>query len=116
MIPQRGLIKVYEGERIRHTIRSVLSNPFDPDFDSAPTKSREGLPLVDTDVPNSTNEALVEMQGVCVRYGNKEVLGSWEQNLEDQRKKGLWWTIRRGERWGIFGPNGMLIRPQRYSN
>ncbi len=71
--------------------------------------SREGIPLVDADVPASSNESLVEMQGVVVRYGDKEVLGSWEHESEGQTQKGLWWTIRRGERWGVFGPNGMCL-------
>lgn len=57
----------------------------------------------------SNNEALVEMQGVCVRYGDKEVLGSWEQEINGQGKKGLSWSIRRGERWGVFGPNGTYL-------
>ena len=65
--------------------------------------------MVDADVPPSTNEALVEMEGVCVRYGDKEVLGSWEQEVGGQKKRGLSWTIRRGERWGVFGPNGMCL-------
>ena len=65
--------------------------------------------MVDADVPTSTNEAIVEMEGVCVRYGDKEVLGSWEQEVGGQAKKGLSWTIRRGERWGVFGPNGMCF-------
>ena len=66
--------------------------------------------MVDADVPTSTNEeALVEMEGVCVRYGDKEVLGSWEQEVEGQKTRGLSWTIRRGERWGVFGPNGMCL-------
>ena len=65
--------------------------------------------MVDADVPTSTNEAIVEMEGVCVRYGDKEVLGSWEQEVGGQAKKGLSWTIRRGERWGVFGPNGMYL-------
>ena len=70
-------------------------------------RSREGLPLVDTDVPLPTSEILVEMQGVCVRYGDREVLGNWLQEVHGLTKKGLSWTIRRGERWGVFGPNGM---------
>ena len=49
------------------------------------------------------------MQGVVVRYGDKEVLGSWEHESEGQTQKGLWWTIRRGERWGVFGPNGVCL-------
>ena len=52
------------------------------------------------------SEPLVEMSGVRVTYSNKTVLGNWESNLEGESKKGLWWTVRRGQRWGIFGPNG----------
>lgn len=49
---------------------------------------------------------LVEMSGVRVSYGSKTVLGNWEQHIDGDTKKGLWWTISRGQRWGIFGPNG----------
>lgn len=99
IIPQRGLTKGYEGERVRNL----------PGLQSESVESREGLLLVDADVPTSTNEAVVEMEGVCVKYGDKEVLGSWDQEVGGQAKKGLSWTIRRGERWGIFGPNGMYL-------
>ncbi|KAI9797144.1 MAG: hypothetical protein M1833_005659 [Piccolia ochrophora] len=51
-------------------------------------------------------EALVEMAGVRVKYGDREVLGCWQAKVADEQKEGLWWTVRRGERWGIFGPNG----------
>ncbi|KAL3427431.1 ABC transporter [Phlyctema vagabunda] len=51
-------------------------------------------------------EPLVEMEGARVRYGSKTVLGNWQQNVNGGTKDGLWWTVRRGERWGIFGPNG----------
>lgn len=43
-------------------------------------------------------EPLVEMNGCKVRYGNKIALGNWDG--------GLHWTVRRGQRWGVFGPNG----------
>lgn len=102
MIPQRGLTKAYQNERIRYLPGSNYS--FHP---SKPTESREGIPLIDAGVPTSVNEALVEMQGVLVSYKDKEVLGNWEQEIEGQTKKGLSWTVRRGERWGVFGPNGM---------
>lgn len=55
---------------------------------------------------SSSNEPLIEMTGVKVVYGEKAVLGDWEQTIDDSRKEGLWWTVRRGQRWGIFGPNG----------
>lgn len=54
----------------------------------------------------SGREVLVNMEGVCVKYGDKVVLGNWTQELEDQKTRGLWWDVRRGDRWGIFGPNG----------
>jgi len=52
------------------------------------------------------DEPLVEMSGVRVSYGSKIVLGNWQQQVNGETKNGLWWTIRRGQRWGIFGPNG----------
>lgn len=101
VIPQRGLIKVYQAERTRY-----LPGSDNPTHRKQRTNSREGIPLVDADAPESNNEKLVEMQGVHVRYGDKEVLGDWEQEVRGQKKTGLSWTIRRGERWGVFGPNG----------
>ncbi|MCJ1391581.1 hypothetical protein MMC18_004445 [Xylographa bjoerkii] len=56
--------------------------------------------------PENNQEALIEMSGVEVKYGEKQVLGAWEQMIGGQAKKGLWWTVERGSRWGIFGPNG----------
>ncbi|KAK3324779.1 P-loop containing nucleoside triphosphate hydrolase protein [Cercophora scortea] len=47
-------------------------------------------------------EPLVEMEGCKVKYGDKVVLGNWT----DGSVEGLQWTVRRGERWGVFGPNG----------
>lgn len=55
---------------------------------------------------NSNAEALVEMEGCRVRYGDKVALGNWAQDTPDGSKGGLYWTVRRGERWGVFGPNG----------
>lgn len=51
-------------------------------------------------------EALVEMSGVKVAYGDKVVLGKWTQEIQGEQKPGLWWTLHRGQRAGIFGPNG----------
>ncbi|MCJ1436494.1 hypothetical protein MMC27_005873 [Xylographa pallens] len=54
----------------------------------------------------NNQETLIEMSGVEVKYGEKQVLGAWEQMVDGQPKKGLWWNVKRGSRWGIFGPNG----------
>ena len=59
--------------------------------------------LSDASVPG---EPLIEMEGVHVKYGQKEILGAWNQDAQGQSQRGLWWTVRKGERWGIFGPNG----------
>jgi ABC-type molybdenum transport system ATPase subunit/photorepair protein PhrA len=51
-------------------------------------------------------EPLVEMESVRVKYGDRTVLGGWKSKVELVENEGFWWTVRRGERWGIFGPNG----------
>ncbi|KAL4973294.1 P-loop containing nucleoside triphosphate hydrolase protein [Aspergillus desertorum] len=51
-------------------------------------------------------EALIEMDGVRVQYGDKVVLGGWSQNIRKKSREGLHWTVRRGQRWVILGPNG----------
>ncbi|KAJ2979130.1 hypothetical protein NQ176_g3437 [Zarea fungicola] len=55
---------------------------------------------------HSTTEPLVEMDGCKINYNGKVVLGNWSQSFDGQEKEGLVWTVRRGERWGVFGPNG----------
>ena len=64
-------------------------------------KSLHSLEPIDPDA-----EPLVEMQGCKVRYGDKTVLGNWTLDTPRGSKEGLDWTVRRGERWGVFGPNG----------
>jgi ABC-type molybdenum transport system ATPase subunit/photorepair protein PhrA len=51
-------------------------------------------------------EVLVEMDGCQVKYGNKIALGAWTQDTPTGPKDGLIWKVRRGDRWGVFGPNG----------
>ncbi|KAH7160848.1 P-loop containing nucleoside triphosphate hydrolase protein [Dactylonectria macrodidyma] len=55
---------------------------------------------------NPSAEPLVEMDGCKVQYRGKVALGNWTQQTADGPKGGLIWTVRRGERWGVFGPNG----------
>ncbi|KAF3911027.1 hypothetical protein AA313_de0202952 [Arthrobotrys entomopaga] len=42
----------------------------------------------------NVREVLVEMKDVMISYRNREIL------------KDFSWTIKRGDRWGLFGPNG----------
>ncbi|KAI0837789.1 P-loop containing nucleoside triphosphate hydrolase protein [Hypoxylon sp. FL0890] len=51
-------------------------------------------------------EPIVEMDGAKVQYRGKVALGNWKQQIDGEEREGLIWTVRRGERWGIFGPNG----------
>lgn len=64
--------------------------------------SRDGFPKHSPPLPRG--EALVELNGVRVSYGPKTVLGDWQQ--ADKSSPGLWWSLHRGQRCGIFGPNG----------
>ena len=93
-----------------------------PDYEPAPKVETSGMkkevvegqpeqsPVVEVALENreawERNETLVDMKGVEVKYGEKQILGAWQQDVQGQPKNGLWWTVRRGERWGIFGPNG----------
>ncbi|KAK4119430.1 P-loop containing nucleoside triphosphate hydrolase protein [Parathielavia appendiculata] len=54
----------------------------------------------------SLGEPLIEMNGCKVKYGDKVALGNWTEERDGQKFDGLYWTVRRGERWGVFGPNG----------
>lgn len=66
------------------------------------------------DGSTAPSEPLIEMNGVKVTYGEKVALGDWtaEINANGQRQQlqkdqsGLHWTVKPGERWGIFGANG----------
>lgn len=60
-------------------------------------KEQEAIPL---------GEPLIEMDGCQVKYGSKIALGNWAGEKDGNVVKGLHWTVRRGERWGVFGPNG----------
>ncbi|KPM34760.1 hypothetical protein AK830_g11809 [Neonectria ditissima] len=55
---------------------------------------------------NPNADALVEMNGCKVQYRGRVALGNWTQQTDEGPKDGLIWTVRRGERWGVFGPNG----------
>jgi ABC-type molybdenum transport system ATPase subunit/photorepair protein PhrA len=70
--------------------------------------SRDGYKEFDIPIEKnkSIKEPLVEMEGVHIKYGPNAVLGDWQQDVDGIQKDGLWWNVRRGERWGIFGANG----------
>ena len=55
---------------------------------------------------NPNADPLIEMEGCKVRYGDKVALGNWKLDISESSREGLSWTVRRGERWGVFGPNG----------
>ena len=69
-------------------------------------QSREGLPINDTDTVLRSGEPLVEMRGISIKYGDRQVLGHYKRQDGNENGEGLWWTVKGGERWGVFGPNG----------
>ncbi|KAI9893797.1 MAG: hypothetical protein M1814_006014 [Vezdaea aestivalis] len=49
----------------------------------------------------------VEMSGVKVSYGERAVLGNWKiESMRSGYGEGIWWKVKRMDRWAIFGPNG----------
>lgn len=82
-------------------IGSVLVGSANAGYRSALAASTQALQPV-----NALAEPLVQMDGCQINYGPKIALGNWSQVVNGQEKRGLVWTVRRGERWGVFGPNG----------
>lgn len=70
------------------------------------SESTESGPKDNEDDASALGESIVEMKGVKVTYGTKTVLGNWSEAVDGKEQEGLWWTVRRGQRWGIFGANG----------
>ncbi|KAK0714773.1 P-loop containing nucleoside triphosphate hydrolase protein [Lasiosphaeris hirsuta] len=70
------------------------------------TGSSAGEPAIANAGPEILGEPLVEMSGCRVTYGDKVALGNWTEERDGQSLSGLHWTVRTGERWGVFGPNG----------
>ena len=95
----------------RHRMHSAPSAPTrTPPDQSAPFYKGQILPRPDKlGFHVIQRESLVEMKGVRVAYGPKIVLGGWKEIVEGKEQDGLWWTVRRGERWGVFGANGQEL-------
>lgn len=80
------------------------------DHDTRKAQPRQEAQVLDVRLmgkeTSNSGEPLVEMENVQVQYGDKQVLGGWVEEVEGQSRQGLSWIVRRGQRWGIFGPNG----------
>ncbi|KAH8895722.1 P-loop containing nucleoside triphosphate hydrolase protein [Thozetella sp. PMI_491] len=78
-------------------------------IDEAESSSPDQISTSEIDAassPTALGEALVEMDGCRVQYGDRIALGNWVEEKDGKSVSGLHWTVRRGERWGVFGPNG----------
>lgn len=93
------------------TLKTSSPNPEENRFEHEQL-SRDGIPLTDKDASKTAHngEPLVEMENIQIKYHGKRVLGGWTEFVDGREREGLWWTVRRGERWGIFGPNGDLMK------
>jgi ABC-type molybdenum transport system ATPase subunit/photorepair protein PhrA len=89
-------------EKVLNESKDFLKQSIFPSGTDATQLSRDGFPKHSPPLPKG--EALVELNGVRVSYGPKTVLGDWQQ--PDKPTPGLWWSLHRGQRCGIFGPNG----------
>ncbi|KAJ8107774.1 hypothetical protein ONZ43_g6630 [Nemania bipapillata] len=74
--------------------------------DEAANKDKTQITSIAVDTPRAIGEPLVEMEGCQVQYRGQVALGNWKEQVNGKDREGLTWTVRRGERWGIFGPNG----------
>ena len=55
-------------------------------------------------------QAVADKDAIPTGSSDKRILGAWSERAEGTERvprEGLHWTVRRGERWGVFGPNGM---------
>ncbi|KAK4218635.1 P-loop containing nucleoside triphosphate hydrolase protein [Rhypophila decipiens] len=95
----RGMGDVIGSRYIRRNARYAVY-PESAKIKMESTESRPVKPLI------PIGEPVVEMDGCLVKYGEKSVLGDWQEKHEGTQRSGLHWTVRRGERWGVFGPNG----------
>lgn len=74
--------------------------------DEAVDEDKIKAACIATHTPRTIGEPLVEMESCKVQYQGQVVLGNWKENVDGKEREGLTWTVRRGERWGVFGPNG----------
>lgn len=74
--------------------------------DDAVNQDKTPVAKAGVDVPRNIGEPLVEMEGCQVQYRGQIALGNWKEQVNGREREGLTWTVRRGERWGVFGPNG----------
>ena len=70
---------------------------------------QSGIVPVAADDASVLRGPLIQMEGILVKYGQREILGAWNQDVQGRSQRGFWWTVRRGERWGVFGPNGIYL-------
>lgn len=93
----------------RHLFENESSDPKTTKAADSPigsaVLSRDGYQKVDRS-SIAIGEPVVEMEGVRIAYGPNSVLGDWQQDVNGITKNGLHMTIRRGQRWGVFGANG----------
>ena len=85
-------------------------SPTEPVLSSEPAIAPPPTSNVPSNPPKSASagqKRLVRMRGVVIKHGAKRIIGNWFQPVQDVLRSGLWWKVKRGERWGLFGPNGM---------
>ena len=97
-----------ESNSTRNPLQSATKSPTQalPSWPVPSYKNQITRRPLEVIVDRDQRESLVEMNGVRVAYGSKTVLGGWRETFKGKEREGLWWQVRRGESWGIFGANG----------
>jgi ABC-type molybdenum transport system ATPase subunit/photorepair protein PhrA len=98
------LVELREVGRHLHESGNFASSTRNSSSDTT-VLSRDGYAKID-DSYIPIGEPVVEMDGVRIAYSSNSVLGDWQQDVNGAKQDGLHFTIRRGQRWGIFGANG----------
>lgn len=95
--------KLKRGQKVAEALfeNGVLDNDLLMDYGLTKLATRPAVKPAKKD-----GEPIIEMDGVQVRYGDRIVLGDWEQKVNGELKQGLHWKVRRGQRWAIIGANG----------
>ncbi|KAI1336053.1 P-loop containing nucleoside triphosphate hydrolase protein [Xylariaceae sp. FL0016] len=96
-ISQMGRELTPEGIRGQTLLATIASNP---------NLATDTIDSSMMQVSEHAGKPLVEMDGCQVQYKGGIALGNWKQKVGGKDKAGLIWTVRTGERWGVFGPNG----------
>jgi molybdate transport system ATP-binding protein len=89
------VIQLEEGRVVRQGRRDTVLKAMAADSpDEGPSSRPPMTPISEGPEKSDSDEALIEMRNISVRYGQTRVINRLD------------WTVKRGENWVVVGPNG----------